>query len=166
VLVVDEASGRSCCRSAVPSDGQPVAGAVRVPRPHRAAGGADRGARRDGEVSWRTEWTLTWEPTDGAQEYAVSFGTNEGAGGQPRRSLDEPELRLTAAAGTSSPDRLDVDREAGLLFTSSQLLVSVAARTADGADGPRSPWFPVGDVPADGRPVGTAVGGHEEGHGA
>jgi hypothetical protein len=42
-----------------------------------------------------------------------------------------------------------------LLFTSSQLLVAVAP-TGQVRSGARSPWFPVGDVPPDGVPVGTA----------
>jgi hypothetical protein len=115
-------------------------------------------------VTWEADWTLTWEPPAGAVQHAVWFGTNEGAPSEPRRWIDEPELRLTAATGTSAPDGLAADREVGLLFTSSQLLVSVAARAADGSLGPRSPWFPVGDVPADGRPVGTAAPGHEDDH--
>ncbi len=114
-------------------------------------------------VAWQTVWALTWEPSADATGYGVWFGTNEGAGSQPRRSVDAPELRLTAANGTSPPERLEQDREAGLLFTSSQLLVSVAARTADGSYGARSPWFPVGDAPADGRPIGTAAPGHDGG---
>ena len=112
-------------------------------------------------VAWETAWTLTWEPSADVEEYGVWFGTNEGAGAAPRRSVEAPELRLTAATGTSPAERLEQDRRAGLLFTSSQLLVSVAARTADGAYGERSPWFPVGDVPADGRPIGTAAPGHD-----
>ena len=39
-----------------------------------------------------------------------------------------------------------------LLVPGIPLLVQVAART-DAGEGPASPWFPVGDVPADGRPV-------------
>lgn len=113
-------------------------------------------------VRWEADWTLTWEPAAGAAEHAVWFGTNEGAPSEPRRTVEEPRLRLTAAAGTSPAGRSAADREAGLLFTSSQLLVSVAARAADGSLGPRSPWFPVGDVPADGRPIGTAAPGREQ----
>jgi len=71
-------------------------------------------------------------------------------------------LAVEAAAGTSARARLEQDREAGLLLTSSQLLVAVAA-TGAGAAGPRSAWFPVGDVPAGGVPIGTADLGHEEG---
>ena len=112
-------------------------------------------------VQWEADWRITREPVAGADGHAVWFGTNEGAPHEPRRSVDEPELRLTAASGTSPAARVEQDREAGLLFTSSQLLVSVAARAADGTLGPRSPWYPVGDVPADGRPVGTAAPGHE-----
>ena len=111
-------------------------------------------------VEWEVDWVLGWTPTPGAQDYAVWFGTSEGAGNTPKRYVREPELRLTAATGTSPRQRLAQDRDAGLLFTSSQLLVSIAGRDADGRLGPRSPWFPVGDAPADGRPVGTAVSGH------
>ena len=121
---------------------------------------AARAADGRGLVEWEVDWTISWQPVEGAAEHAVWFGTNEGAPDEPRRSVDEPELRLTAAAGTSPAARLASDREAGLLFTSSQLLVSVAARAADGTLGPRSPWFPVGDAPADGRPVPTALSEH------
>ena len=43
---------------------------------------------------------------------------------------------------------------------------SPAARScsADGTYGARSPWFPVGDAPADGRPIGTEAPGHDAGH--
>lgn len=119
-------------------------------------------AERDDLVQWTADWTITWEPVEGAAAHAVWFGSNEGAPDEPRRSVDAPELRLTAAAGTSPAARVASDRAAGLLFTSTQLLVSVAGRAADGTLGPRSPWYPVGDVPADGRPVGTAAPG--EGH--
>lgn len=107
-------------------------------------------------VEWRSAWQLAWEPVDGARSYAVHYGTSEGtAGGPPARSATEPAVRIEAAAGTSPPERLEQDRAAGLLFTSSQLLVSVAAVGPDGSEGPRSPWFPVGDVPPDGVPIGT-----------
>lgn len=112
-------------------------------------------------VAWETAWVLTWEPSADAASYGVWFGTNEGAADEPRRTVGTPALRLTAATGTSPAARLDQDREAGLLFTSSQLLVSVAARTAGGTYGERSPWFPVGDTPSDGRPIGTAAPGHD-----
>jgi hypothetical protein len=121
------------------------------------------GPRGEPLLRWRSAWTLTWQPLPDAQGYGVWFGTNEGAGPEPQRTLVAPELRLTAAAGTSPPDRYERERDAGLLFTSSQLLVSVAARTAGGGYGPRSPWYPVGDVPVDGRPVGTALTAHGAG---
>ncbi len=110
------------------------------------------------QVAWRTAWTLSWPPVPDAQGYAVYYATNEGTGSEaPRQVTDVPLLRIEAAAGTSSPDRLEQDRAAGLIFTSSQLLVSVAPRSADGAVGARSPWFPVGDAPADGRPIAVAA---------
>lgn len=117
-------------------------------------------------VEWEVDWALTWTPVPGAQDYAVWFGTNEGAGSSPERYVAEPELRMTAANGTSSRERVQQDQAAGLLFTSSQLLVSIAGRDADGRLGPRSAWFPVGDAPADGRPIGTAVSDHHAAEGA
>jgi len=107
-------------------------------------------------VEWRSSWQLAWEPVEGARSYAVHYGTSEGTpGGPPARTETEPVVQIEAAAGTSAPERLEQDRAAGLLFTSSQLLVSVAAVGPDGTEGPRSPWFPVGDVPPDGLPIGT-----------
>ena len=92
-----------------------------------------------------------------AESYAVYYGTNEGSAASGReRLVTVPSLQIQAAAGTSPRERLAQDRAAGLLFTSSQLLVSVAAVGSDGQQSPRSPWFPVGDVPADGRPIGIA----------
>ena len=141
----------------VEASAAPTGFQVRLEPSETPTSGPDGGAL----VAWETAWTLTWEPSADAEEYGVWFGTNEGAGDEPRRSVAAPELRLTAATGTSPPARLEQDRRAGLLFTSSQLLVSVAARTADGTYGERSPWFPVGDAPADGRPIGTAAPGHD-----
>jgi len=75
----------------------------------------------------------------------------------------EPELEVEAAAGTSTAAALPDDRSAALLFTSSQLLVSVSARSTAG-EGPRSLWFPVGDVPPTGRPIGSrSLGEHSDG---
>ena len=107
-------------------------------------------------VAWESAWVLTWDPVPGAASYAVYFATNEGGGQRPRRTTEEPRLRLQAAAGTSPADRLETDRAAGLLFTSTQLLAAVSAR-AEGSEGPRSPWFPVGDVPPGGVPLATEV---------
>lgn len=107
-----------------------------------------------GKLAWRTTWRLSWAPVPGATSYAVHYGTNEGAGGGPGEVRSEPELQVDAAAGTSTQAALDLDRDAALLFTSSQLLVSVSARS-DAGEGPRSLWFPVGDVPPTGRPIGS-----------
>lgn len=113
-----------------------------------------------GQVAWESAWTLSWASLPGASSYAVYYGTSEGAGGGgPQRSVRQSSLRIQAAAGTSPLARLSQDRSAGLRFTSSALLVSVAGVGPDGEGGPRSPWFPVGDVPADGEPIGTmAIG--------
>lgn len=110
-------------------------------------------------MAWETAWTLSWGPVAGATSYAIYYGTNEGAGGEPQREVTEPSVRIAAAAGTSPIDRVPQDQAAGLLLTSSQLLVSVAAVGAGGHEGPRSLWFPVGDVPADGEPIGIVVQG-------
>lgn len=109
-----------------------------------------------GPVTWESSWTLSWELVPEAESYAVYYGTNEGnSASEPERLVTVPSLRIQAAAGTSPPERLAQDRAAGLLFTSSQLLVSVAAVSSDGQQSSKSPWFPVGDAPADSRPIGT-----------
>lgn len=113
-----------------------------------------------GKVSWESTWRLTWTPVPGATSYAIFYGTNEGTGEQPRDMQDSTALIVQAAAGTSPRSRLQQDREAGLLFTASQLLVAVRPQGAAGP-GPRSLWFPVGEVPANGQPRGTAeIGDH------
>ena len=110
-----------------------------------------------GQVAWESSWTLSWELVPEAESYAVYYGTNEGnAGSEPERLVTVPSLQIQAAAGTSPRERLAQDRAAGLLFTSSQLLVSVAAIGSDGQQSPRSPWFAVGEAPADGRPIGIS----------
>ena len=115
--------------------------------PTAGAGGA-------AAVRWTADWVLAWAPVAGATSYDVYFVTSEGgaAGARPRRTTAEPRLRLQAAAGTSAPERVAAEREAGLLLTSSQLLVAVAAH-AEGKQAGVSPWFPVGDVPADRVPL-------------
>ena len=107
-----------------------------------------------GQITWESSWALSWELVPDAESYAVYYGTNEGnSPSEPERLVRVPSLRIQAAAGTSPPERLAQDRAAGLLFTSSQLLVSVAAVDSGGQHGPKSPWFPVGDAPADGGPI-------------
>lgn len=118
------------------------------------------GAAGAGQTAWRSTWRLSWDPAPGASSYLVRYGTNEGPGTR-HTVLDAPSLAIEAAAGTSPTDRLEKDRRAGLLFTSSQLLVSVAARSGE-ATGPASLWFPVGDVPAGGQPLGVRdLGEHD-----
>ncbi len=111
-----------------------------------------------GQVSWESTWRLSWPPVPGATSYAISYGTNEGRGDSPPTVQAGTSLSIHVAAGTSPGSRLEKDRKAGLLFTSSQLLVSVSARGAK-SEGPWSPFFPVGDVPPDGRPRGSAEPG-------
>lgn len=113
-----------------------------------------------GKLAWTSAWRLSWTPVPGATSYAVRYGTNEGAGGAPPEVRPEPVLVVEAASGTSPVASLERERKAALLFTSSQLLVSVSARS-DAGEGPRSLWFPVGDVPASGRPIGQRSLGEE-----
>ena len=120
------------------------------------------GAAGAGKVAWRSRWTLTWQPVPGATGYGIHYGTSEGTGGEPREVQPGTSLTVEAAAGTSTRARLDQDRRTGLLLASSQLLVAVSAR-GSGEPGPRSLWFPVGDVPDSGVPIGTAELGHDEG---
>ncbi|WP_432524425.1 hypothetical protein [Kineococcus sp. SYSU DK006] len=122
-------------------------------------------------VRWSVDWQLRWSPVPGAVSYAVRYASAEGvpAGSAPQRTTEDTSLRVTAAAGTSAPERHAAERDAGLLFTSSQLLVSVSGVGADGTEGPATGWIPVGDVPPDGRPLTTlphrhAPGGHADGH--
>ena len=108
-------------------------------------------------VQWSVDWELRWAPVPGATSYAVRYASAEGvpADSAADATTADTSLRVTAAAGTSAPQRHATERDAGLLFTSSQLLVSVGAVGGDGTEGPATGWVPVGDVPADGRPVTT-----------
>lgn len=101
---------------------------------------------------------MTRDEVAGADGYEVRYGTNEGASDAPGEVVEAESVTVEAAAGTSTAERLEQDRRAGLLFTSSQLLASVRA-----VGGERSPWIPVDDAPADGVPLGTAQVGHDEG---
>lgn len=116
-------------------------------------------------VDWQTSWRLSWEPVPDATSYAVWYGTAESGGdtaGTPKRIVREPGLVVEAGAGTSEPARLDLDRETGLSLTASQLLVAVAAIDHDGNRGDPSRFFPVGEVPATGVPIGQELAaGHD-----
>jgi len=107
-----------------------------------------------GQLAWESTWQLSWDPVPGVDSYALHYATNESQGGGEPTMQRQPLLRLQAAAGTSPKAEVARARQAALLFTSSQLRVSVSARSAAG-EGPRSPWFAVGDAPASGIPVGS-----------
>lgn len=140
----------------------PAAAPSVAPEQVRVALETTREPRGDGMVDWRAAWVMTWEPVPGADGYVAEFATSEGRGGR-ESPLEEPLLRVDAAAGTSTAERLEQDQAAQLSFSASQLLVSVAATGADGAEGPATPWYHVGDAPADGVPVpGTAPEGHDD----
>ena len=115
-----------------------------------------------GKLAWTSSWRLSWTPVPGATSYAVRYGTNEGAASGKPTVQPGTELSVEAAAGTSTVAQLDQQRRAALLLTSSQLLVSVSARS-DAGESPRSLWLPVGDVPASGRPIGSrSLGEHDD----
>ncbi len=140
----DRAGRSESGSAAVPELGEPREFRTRVEH--------TKSSRPDGLVDWRTDWVLTWSEVPGASGYAVRFGTSEGTGGR-ERSLDVPELTLDVAAGTSPRRRVRADRAAQLTLTASQLLVSVLATGPGGAEGPASPWYRVGEAPANGVPV-------------
>jgi hypothetical protein len=160
--VAPAAAPREVAPTAAPPAGTGAAGegageaALPAPAGFRVAVEHSETPLSGGLVSWESRWVLTWEPVAGADEYPVYFATSEGGGSRPRRTTDEPRLALQAAAGTSPHERLEQDRAVGLLFTSSQLLVAVSARSGE-QEGPRSPWFPVGDVPAGGVPLPSRI---------
>lgn len=132
-----------------------------APADFRASLAQSRTTRPDGLIEWRTAWVLRWRPVPGVKRYQVQFATSEGRGGRTQ-TVEKPELRIDAAAGTSPANRVATDEKAQLAFTGSQLLVSVAP-VAGEATGPASAWYRVGDAPPDGKPVpNSAPEGHEE----
>ena len=149
---VPERAGRSESGSAAaPELGEPRGFRTRVEHTETS--------RPDGLVDWRTDWVLTWSEVPGASGYSVRFAASEGTGGR-EGSLDVPELTLDVAAGTSPRRRIRADRSAQLTLTASQLLGSVLATGPGGAEGPASPWYRVGEAPADGVPVPNRSTGH------
>ncbi len=133
----------------------PVAVDLAAPGTLRASLEHDEVKRPDDMVDWRTDWVLRWNEVPGATGYLIRFSTSEGRGGRERR-VTAAELKVDVAAGTSPAHRLQVDREAQLTMTASQLLVSVAATGSTGAEGQAVGWYRVGEAPADGVPVANA----------
>jgi hypothetical protein len=120
------------------------------------------GGRGVDRVSWQVHWRLSWAAVPGATAYAVFYRTDEGGGATARTVRAARSVVVEVAAGTSRRQRMSAEQRAAVLFTSSQLLVSVSARDGRGS-GPRSPWFPVGDVPRGGVPIGAADLGRHAG---
>jgi len=108
-----------------------------------------------GTVDWEASWELVWVPLPDATGYVARWSTSEGTPETEPEPVEGTSLEVDVAAGSSPPERVSADLSAGVLFTSSQLSVSVAGVGEDGTTGPWSVWVPVGDVPADGRPVGS-----------
>ncbi len=133
-----------------------------APADFRASLAQSRKTRPDGLIEWRTNWVLRWDAVPGVERYRVDFATSEGRGGRSR-TVDAPEVRIEAAAGTSPANRVASDEKAQLAFTGSQLLVSVRA-VAGKATGPASAWYRVGDAPPDGKPVPNSAPEGHEGH--
>ena len=141
--------------AAAPATAAPtVAQALPAPDDFRVALDSESRDVSRSHVQWRTWWHLQWRPVEGAVAYVVRSATSEGRGGRERRPAG-PGYRLEVAAGTSPRGRVDVERSTQLSLTAAQLQVQVAAVGADGTVGEASLWFPVGEVPPDGRPVGS-----------
>ena len=97
-----------------------------------------------GLVEWSASWQLTWEPVPGAEEYVVHAVGPEGEAKSPMRTVTDPELTLTVAAGTTTraaqPDALKA--QAG--YRATQLGVTITAVSPDGMAGPPTDVVPVG----------------------
>jgi hypothetical protein len=101
-----------------------------------------------GLVRWTTTWELAWDPVPGAATYAVYAVGPEGEASAPMRVLREPLLRLSVAAGTTSPGAQSAQRDGQVAYRATQLGVRVVAVSEAGARGPSSPVVPVGQARA------------------
>ncbi len=116
--------------------------------------------RRADILDWRTRWVLEWRPVAGASGYEIHFATSEGPSARVRR-VQEPRVALEVAAGSSRRSRLDEDRSLQLALSAAALQVQVVALGADGTtEGASSAWFPVGEVPPGGIPMGGTAEEH------
>ncbi len=101
-----------------------------------------------GKVRWTTRWELSWQPVPDAREYAVSAVGPEGEASSLMRTVREPRLSLTVAAGTTSEADRRRNRDGQLAYRATQLGVRIAAVYPDGTTGPPSAVTPVGsEVP-------------------
>ncbi len=148
------------CSPATKDRSAPAGGTLPLPAPRGFRVDLDHEQRsRAGQVRWRTEWVLTWARVAGAAGYRVQTGTSEGVGRTSvRHEIEDPRFTIEVAAGTSRARNLERDRGTQLVLTASQLLVRVVAVDAGGQPGRPSPWFPVGELSPDRRPVPRLVG--------
>jgi len=79
-----------------------------------------------GLLSWRTFWSLCWDPYAGAGGYEVRVLTGEGASGRLLRQ-DGHCYRIEAAAGESTPAARATDRAQLLAAQRGQLAIQVRA---------------------------------------
>jgi len=93
--------------------------------------------------AWRTYWVLRWHPVPGARGYQIGYHTSEGAS-RKTRMLAQTPLRLEVAKGDNPVAAGFPGRDIQLSTIQGMLSVRIAARFADDAVGPPSPWLPVG----------------------
>jgi hypothetical protein len=87
---------------------------------------------------------LTWEPVAGAVAYSVRAVGPEGRAEHPMRTVQEPRLGLSVAAGTTTEAERPRARDGQTAYRATQLGVTVAAVRGDGSVGPPTAVVPVG----------------------
>jgi hypothetical protein len=97
-----------------------------------------------GLVRWTTTWELSWDEVPGAAVYEVYAVGPEGEASAPMRVLSEPLLRLSVAAGTTTSDDRQTQRDGQIAYRATQLGVRVVAVSRAGSRSPASPVVPVG----------------------
>jgi hypothetical protein len=129
---------------------EPSASAAEAKAPGMAvglrAGLADEVTKPAGQglVEWSASWQLTWEPVPGAVEYVIHAVGPEGEATSPMRTVAEPELTLTVAAGTTTRAALPDALRAQAGYRATQLGVTIMAVSSDGVAGPPTDVVPVG----------------------
>ena len=97
-----------------------------------------------GLVRWTTTWELAWDEVPGAAVYEVYAVGPEGEPSAPMRVLSEPLLRLSVAAGTTTSEDRQTQRDGQIAYRATQLGVRVVAVSKAGSRSPASPVVPVG----------------------
>jgi hypothetical protein len=124
-----------------PVEGYPTGFGVRISEEE----GTDPGSTNAHAV-WTTYWELTWDAVPGAVDYLIYYATAEGMSSKPCQCT-EPRLRLAVARGIGAvADRDELSWRAQLAMMAAQLQVMVVVRWVDGAVGPASRRFSVGQT--------------------